>query len=104
MNMSRRLPGLLLAVVAVALTAVIFGRVSAGADPAPQDTTPIVLEPSPPASTSPEPQPTPSTSPTNAPDDGDAQVTPRLRDDDDDDGPDDDDDDRKGHDDEHDDD
>lgn len=86
MNVTRRLPGLLLAVVAVALLAVIVGRVSAGADPAPQDTSPIVLKTPPPST----PTPTPSVTPTSD-DDDDDQVKPRLRDDDDDDGPDDDD-------------
>lgn len=94
MNLTRRLPGLLLAVVAIALTAVIAGRVSAGADPAPQDTQPIVLETTQ-APSSPTPTPTPSASPSidTDDDDDDDRVKPRLRDDDDDDGPDDDDDD-----------
>jgi hypothetical protein len=43
MDPRRRLPGLLLAVVAAGLTAVIVTRVSAGAAPEPHDTTPIVI-------------------------------------------------------------
>ncbi len=41
MDLRRRLPAMVLAIVALALTAVIVSRVSAGADPAPRDTTPI---------------------------------------------------------------
>lgn len=84
MHLRRRLPGVLLLVAALALTAVIASRVSAGADPAPRDTSPIVITPSTPD--------TPSADPTVVPPD-DNKVVPRLRDDDDDDGPDDDDDD-----------
>ena len=87
MDLRRRLPAAVLAVVALALTAVIVSRVSAGAEPAPRDTTPIVITP--------DASPTPATTPT--PDDDDSgKVTPQLRDDDDDDGPDDDDDDPDG--------
>ena len=45
MDLRRRLPAAVLAVIALALTAVIVSRVSAGADPAPRDTTPIVIAP-----------------------------------------------------------
>jgi len=85
MDLRGRLPAMVLAIVALALTAVIVSRVSAGADPAPRDTTPIRIDPN--------ANPTPTLAPG---DDGDksGKVTPRLRDDDDDDGPDDDDDDR----------
>jgi hypothetical protein len=86
MDLRRRLPAAVLAVIALALTAVIVSRVSAGADPAPRDTTPIVISPD--ASPSPT-----STTPS---DDKSGKVTPRVRDDDDDDGPDDDDDDHTG--------
>jgi len=55
MDLRRRLPPTVLAVVALALTAVIVSRVSAGADPAPQDLRPIVISPAasptPPATT-----------------------------------------------------
>ena len=89
MDLRRRLPAAVLAVVALALTAVIVSRVSAGADPAPRDTTPIVIAP--------ESSPTPTATPTPGDDDDHSgKVTPQLRDDDDDDGPDDDDDDHSG--------
>jgi hypothetical protein len=87
MDLRRRLPAAVLAVIALALTAVIVSRVSAGADPAPRDTTPIVI--------SPDANPSP-TSTTPSGDDKSGKVTPRVRDDDDDDGPDDDDDDHTG--------
>lgn len=64
MNLRRRLPALGLVVVALTLSAVIVGRVSAGADPAPHETTPIVLAPA--ASPAPTPSPT-----TRSPDDDD---------------------------------
>ena len=90
MDLRRRLPATVLAVVALALTAIIVSRVSAGADPAPRDTTPIRIDP--------DASPAPTTARGG---DGDqsGKVTPRLRDDDDDDGPDDDDDDHQGRDD-----
>lgn len=88
MDLRRRLPAAVLAVVALALTAVIVSRVSAGADPAPRDTTPIRIDPG--------ASPTPTAADE---DDRSGKVTPRLRDDDDDDGPDDDDDDHLGRDD-----
>ncbi|KRC64142.1 hypothetical protein ASE12_04800 [Aeromicrobium sp. Root236] len=88
MDLRRRLPAAVLAVVALALAAVIVSRVSAGADPAPRDTTPITIAP--------DQDPTPSTTPTHGDDDTSGKVTPRVRDDDDDDGPDDDDDDHTG--------
>ncbi len=74
----------MLAVVALALTAIIVSRVSAGADPAPRDTTPMRIAP--------DASPTPTVAPGDEGDES-GKVTPRLRDDDDDDGPDDDDDD-----------
>jgi hypothetical protein len=89
MDLRRRLPAAVLAVVALALTAIIVSRVSAGADPAPRDTTPIRIDPN--------ASPTPTVGPGD--DDQSGKVTPRLRDDDDDDGPDDDDDDHQGRDD-----
>jgi|GEM_PF-5699623 len=78
---ARRLPTALAIAAAIALMVVIAGRVTAGADPAPRDTTPIRIDatPDPSAST-----PTPGDPPQGS-------VTPRIRDDDDDDGPDDDD-------------
>lgn len=89
MDLRRRLPTAVLAVVALALTAIIVSRVSAGADPAPRDTTPIRIDP--------DASPTPTVAPGG--DDQSGKVTPRLRDDDDDDGPDDDDGDHQGRDD-----
>ncbi|KAA1398107.1 hypothetical protein [Aeromicrobium ginsengisoli] len=84
MDLRRRLPAAVLAVVALVLTAVIVSRVSAGADPAPRDTTPITVAPD------------PSSTPTATPTDDSGRITPKVRDDDDDDGPDDDDDDHDG--------
>jgi uncharacterized membrane protein YgcG len=46
MSLRSRLPVVLLALVALALGAVIVMRVSAGADPAPRNTDPIVIHPS----------------------------------------------------------
>jgi len=86
MDLRRRLPAAVLAVVALALTAVIVSRVSAGADPAPRDTTPITVAPG--------SGPTPTTA--TRTDDHSGKITPKVRDDDDDDGPDDDDDDHDG--------
>jgi hypothetical protein len=89
MNATRRLPGILLAVVAIALIVVIGGRVSAGADPAPQDTRPIVI--SPPAPTLAPPTVAPTESVDDDDDDDDegrfdrTVPTPRDLDDDDDD-------------------
>jgi hypothetical protein len=90
MDLRRRLPAAVLAVVALTLTAIIVSRVSAGADPAPRDTTPIHIDP--------HASPTPTVAPGGDADQS-GKVTPRLRDDDDDDGPDDDDDDHQGRDD-----
>lgn len=77
----RRLPTVLATAAAIALMVVIAGRVTAGADPAPRDTSPIRID------ATPEP-----TATTPSPDDpSEGSVPPRIRDDDDDDGPDDDD-------------
>ncbi len=62
----RRLALALLGVVAAVLIAVIAVRLSAGADPAPQDTTPVVIPPSS------APSPGPSATPVPVPTDDDA--------------------------------
>lgn len=76
----RRFPAIVLALVAVALTAVIASRVAAEPDPPPPDTTPIVIAPSAP--------PMPSTPRTRGPaderDGGFGRTVPRPRDFDDD--------------------
>ncbi|MET0822164.1 MAG: hypothetical protein ABWY58_14465 [Aeromicrobium sp.] len=95
MHRTYRLPALLLAVVAIAATAVIGLRLAADADRGPQDdTSPVVLTPS----TPPAPTPLATTAPTVQPgsDDDDDEffdrTVPAPRDyDDDDDDPDDDD-------------
>lgn len=61
MDLRHRLPATLLAVVALALSAVIITRVSAGADPAPQETTPIEITRT--AGTGPIPTPHPTSRP-----------------------------------------
>ncbi|MCW2752058.1 MAG: hypothetical protein JWR83_3168 [Aeromicrobium sp.] len=68
----------LLALVALVLGAVIVMRVSAGADPAPQDTSPIVINT--PAST-PASKPTsqPTAKPTKQPTNGVTQIAPPPR-------------------------
>jgi type IV secretory pathway VirB10-like protein len=73
MDVRRRLPGAVLAVVAVALTVVIATRVSAGADPEPRDTSPIVITPSATPKTTPTPKPTKTT---ERPDDYEQTVPP----------------------------
>lgn len=73
MSLRTRLPALALALVALVLTALVVSRVSAGADPAPQNTKPIVVTPSA------TPTPTEAKATTPAGDDGFTQVTPVPR-------------------------
>lgn len=67
MDLRRRLPALVMAVIALALTAVITMRVAAGADSEPQDFTPIVISPA----ATPTPTPTTTTRPSDDGDDDD---------------------------------
>lgn len=79
----RRFPAIVLALVAVALTAVIAGRVAAEPDPPPPDTSPIVIVPS--APVAPSPPRTPRTrGPADERDGGFGRTVPRPRDFDDD--------------------
>ncbi len=98
--MKSRLSSLIALSAVIVLTLVVASRVSAGADPAPRDTTPIEIGAT--QTTDPTPdeaKPSPdSTTPSPAATNGDSgnhggkSVKPRIRDDKDDDGPDDDDD------------
>ena len=77
---SARLPALVAVVAGLVLAFVVVGQLTAGADPAPRDTSPIRVG---------DLQPGPGAS--SGKDDDDDRVKSRIRDDDDDDGPDDDD-------------
>jgi hypothetical protein len=75
MTLRSRVAMVVLALVALALGAVIVMRVSAGADPAPQNTDPIVIR---------TPTSQPTHQPTKKPSSGVTQVAPPPRDIDDD--------------------
>jgi uncharacterized membrane protein YgcG len=81
MTLRSRLPVLLLALVALALGGVIVMRVSAGADPAPEDTTPIVISSTPTDTPNHEPTHRPSDDSTHGPSDSGkyTQVVPTPR-------------------------
>ncbi len=91
MDVRHRLPTLLAVAAGLVLAVVVAGRVTAGTEPPPRDTSPIVVDgtatPGPDATT---PTPGATAEPTRKGPHG-GSVTPRIRHDDDDDGPDDDD-------------